>query len=234
MCRYRFYILICLFTFGISSLITFQFYFQDKINETSEEIEEVSINLQEKIDTNSIKESEQIINPVCTDKVVLSLWNELKTDKKYEKRKEVFEDESNCLEKMFEVEAFDLNGDGKNEFLVRGDDIGFCGATGNCDFWIYRKISKKYQRILTGYSYLDGRDILSQIKKSKTNKFKDILLEVRIQRNAHAYRLYKFDGKIYKEKSCNINQWNELNPEEKTKIISCRKFERKNYKLDFE
>ncbi len=230
---YTFHIIIALLTFGVGSLIAFQFYFQNKTNQSFNENKEVLINSQNKTDGKSIKESEQNSYPVCNDKAVLSLWNGLKTDRKYEKWKKTFEDESNCLEKMFKLKPFDLNDDGRNEFIIRGDDIGFCGATANCDFWIYRKVGEKYHRILSGYSYLDGRDIFSQIKKSRTNKFKDILLEVRVLRNAHAYRLYKFNGKNYKEERCNIIQWDELKTEEKNKTMSCREFERNNPKLDF-
>lgn len=231
--RFTFYILVAVLAFGVGSLITLNFYFQNDAGEiTNESInsEEHSDAIPEFSDVSSNKDNKEIY-PVCTNKVVLSLWKDLKTDKKYEKWKEVFEDESNCLEKMFKVETFDLNADGKNEFLVRGNDIEFCGATCNCDFWIYRKSGEKYYKILSGYSYLDNRNIFSQIEKSRNNKYKDILLEVRVQRNAHAYRLYKFDGKQYRERKCSINQWNELKPEEKIKTMTCREFEKRNYKI---
>jgi hypothetical protein len=233
--RYTFYIFTALLTFGISFSFVLIYYFQSKVPENRIKTTDKLVNYEDKTNENftSPADSGKESSFGCKDEIRKYLWSELKTDKKYGKWKNIFEDESNCSEKMFKVEAVDLNNDGKDEFLVRGDDAGFCGATANCDFWIYRKIGEKYHRVLSGYSYLDGRDISSQIKKSKNNKFKDILLEVRVERNAHAYRLYKFDGKKYKEKRCRIDQWNELEPEAKSKIVSCRTFERNNYKLDF-
>lgn len=220
--RFAFYGFIALLTFGVGSFIAVNLCFHYKQEKTSSEKLQTLEKPQNPI---SMKETKPNISPVCTDEVLLSLWNDLKTVDKYENR--------NCLKEMFNVEAFDLNSDGKKEFLILGD-IGFCGMSGNCSFWIYRKFGNKYQNILTGYSYLDGRDIFSQIKKSRTNKFKDILLEVHLFRGAHAYRLYKFDGKNYEDERCRVHQWNEAKPDEKIKIMTCKEFEKSNYRLDFE
>ena len=233
--RFTLYILVALLAFGIGLSFVLIFYFQNRNNENINKISEISINYPNKsnselkLSTDLPKENFSI----CKDEIRLFIWNELKTYEKFKKWQEKLKDANNCLEKMFEIKIFDLNKDGKNEFLIRGDDMSFCGITGNCDFWIIEKANGEFRTLLSDYSYLDGQDVFSQIEKSKSNKYKDILLEVRVQRNAHAYRLFKFTGKKYKESKCEIHQWNELNPEQKTKVITCKEFEKVNYKLDF-
>jgi hypothetical protein len=58
----------------------------------------------------------------------------------------------NCTE-LFQVEKkIDLNGDGPKEIILRAKNSPkgsfFCGATGNCDYWVVRRNKKGYQIIL--------------------------------------------------------------------------------------
>lgn len=235
--RFIFYISVGLLTFGVGCFLAYVFQYCYVSEESTINKKVLPNNPKQKVGNLaalSIKGKSRLADPVCESQPLKSLWNELKKDKVFEDWlgwKKSFSEDDNCAD-LLRIEIFDLNSDGAYEFLVRGDS-SFCSMTCNCAFWVLKEKNGKFQIILSGNSYLDGRDILSQIQKSRTNNFKNILLEVRVQRNAHAYKLYKFDGKKYRERNCNIHQWNEFEPDEKTKIMNCREFEKKNYKLGF-
>lgn len=234
--RFSLYLLTASLTFGVSSILMSALYFclipgkktvSEKITVPDKDL---SGGNEAKL---SAKSKTRLASPVCKDQTLSSIWSELKNDEVFKDWlgwKKSFSRADKC-EELLRIETSDLNGDGVNEFLIRGDS-SFCGATCNCAFWVLRKRHEKYQIVLSGNSYLDGRNIRSQIKETKTNEFKDIELQVRVGRNAHAYRLYRFDGKKYQDRRCRIHKWNELKPEEETKIMSCRKFERENHLLD--
>ena len=71
---------------------------------------------------------------------------------------------------------FDLDGKGANEILVWGG-YGFCGGTGNCAYWIFKKVGTRYREILETSDLIEVNDLGDQILRSKTNGFNDILVK---------------------------------------------------------
>lgn len=87
-------------------------------------------------------------------------------------------------DRKFQYEEVDLNGDGKNEYLVGLESPYFCG-TGGCTFYLLNNDGS----VITIFSVSETPFIALF---SKTNGWRDLLV-----RSNGAMRLLKFDGKTY-------------------------------------
>lgn len=108
---------------------------------------------------------------------------------------------SNCTE-LFEIEKrFDLNNDGRDEFVVCGKNTSkggyFCGATGNCQHWVIRKTTRSYEIIL------DARVTEEvNIQTSKANDYPDIVTRYRGGNLDHTLAYYGFKKGRYRIEKC--------------------------------
>jgi hypothetical protein len=97
----------------------------------------------------------------------------------------------------------DLNHDGVPEFVVQGIDR-LCGASW-CPFWIYRRISIGYERLL------DAGNI-QRLEPQAT--VSDGYRDVRAWRHGSAWESgvtsYKFDGRRYRPAQCFDYNWRYL------------------------
>lgn len=154
----------------------------------------------------------------CKDKTISLIWKQLQRDEKdFWERVSYQPEVYNCAE-MFEAQWIDFNGDGAKEIKIRGKYSNFCGATGNCSEWIYAKNKKsgKYRMILsTGGEYF-------HIWKAKTNGYQDIYVKTHDSASSSYNMIYKFDGKVYKERKCWFEDFWMINESESEQIIqSC-------------
>ncbi|MDH3530863.1 MAG: hypothetical protein OEQ28_14965 [Acidobacteriota bacterium] len=98
--------------------------------------------------------------PFCRDKRILPVWKQIKrkVDKEQWKHAIEFTGIADCS-KFLEAMYFDLDRDGRSEILVRASCTPYCGATGNCSFWIFKKVGQSYKEILETGDYVDIVDI---------------------------------------------------------------------------
>ena len=136
--------------------------------------------------------------PFCRDKRILPVWNQIKrkVDKEQWKHAIEFTGIADCS-KFLEAMYFDLDRDGRSEILVRASCTPFCGATGNCSFWIFKKVGQSYKEILETGDYVDIVDMGDQILRTKTNGFNDILVKSHLNASDTAYSTYRHNGRKY-------------------------------------
>lgn len=91
-------------------------------------------------------------------------------------------------------ETHDLNGDNIPEFFVYIEHSDWCGAGGNCDYWVYQKNKDDYDLLLI--------DKVLRVKDTITNGYRDLssvtpmgFCEQGVQRLS--VTPYKYDGEKY-------------------------------------
>ena len=127
-----------------------------------------------------------------------------------------------CAE-MLEIKPVDLNADGAKELLVRGK-YDLCGATGNCNFWIFAKRGERYRKLLSSSDYFEGRELGDQIVRSKTNGYRDISVKGHITASDTSYQNYRFTGHNYVASRCVVESY--LFSMNRRQIVNCKEFER--------
>jgi hypothetical protein len=88
--------------------------------------------------------------------------------------------------------AFLVRGGQTTLVAIRGQSSCYCGATGNCQLWIYRRLHGKYEELLqtgnvSGFGFL----------KSKTNGLPDLVIWSHDSAQRSPGALWKFDGTSY-------------------------------------
>ncbi len=157
-------------------------------------------------DQDSSSTSEDLLS--CYDFNILPIWHELKRDAKFRHALETFPGNADCSE-LLRVEQVELDGDRFDEFIVWGKDVRFCGATGNCDVWVFDLANNRVSKLLSS----NGIDV--EVEKSKSQGFRNIV--VRFNGSSYPDSLfdYKFDGHEYRLKKCyqqekqTLNKWDE-------------------------
>lgn len=91
-------------------------------------------------------------------------------------------------------ESHDLNGDGVPELFLRIDHPDWCGAGGNCDYWVFRKSGHGYRLLLN--------DKVLAVRDTSANGNRDLASEVPMGACAGGrslrVTLYRHDGKKYR------------------------------------
>jgi hypothetical protein len=78
--------------------------------------------------------------------------------------------------------------------MVRAANSCYCGATGNCLFWVFRTSKGGYQLLLEGENVQDF-GLLS----AKTSGYRDLVVWSHDSAQRSPARLFQFDGKQYRE-----------------------------------
>ncbi len=218
--RYVFYIAVALFTFGFGLVAAISLYWKADKREFQPPPENTKFYVAEPVffETNKTLSDGKKEIPLCNDKNLLPLWNELKKDKEFIERIENFNQDEDCAE-MLEVQQIDLNGDRRNEFIVWGRSSGLCGGTGNCAVWIYEKKNDKYKLLLQSVAYNDTAKWF-EVKKAKSNGYRNILLKSHFTAAETTYIFYKFNGTKYVEDKCLMYRY--FSYEKKTSIMTCK------------
>jgi hypothetical protein len=92
------------------------------------------------------------------------------------------------------LEAYRVRSGGSFLIAVRGRSSCFCGATGNCTFWLYRSRRGKYEMILDADMVNDFGFL-----KARTNGNRDLVLWSHDSAQRTPARLLQFNGKEYHE-----------------------------------
>lgn len=150
---------------------------------------------------------EQKIKYVCRDKLYLFALDHLREiDNEYIGRDYVDEfiegaGIADCAE-LFQVEKrIDLNGDGRKEIILRAQNSPkgsfFCGATGNCDYWVIRKDKNGYKIILDAPATEEVR-----IQGKRTKKYFDLVTRWHGGMMDHSLAFYEYNGGKYTLRKC--------------------------------
>ncbi len=165
----------------------------------------------------------------CSDLRIMPIWKTLLADKASREVLEYSTDVTDCKD-ILEIKYVDLNGDRKNEVLVRAVSIPSCGAVGNCDFWILEKRNGRYRIILHDNDYWDITEMGKQVLRKRTNGYRDVLLKGHFSAAETSFVTYRYNGKRYVQSRCryqvpdhsrsdaNQTRWH---------FISCSKFARR-------
>lgn len=103
----------------------------------------------------------------------------------------------------------DLDGDGTEELFLTGAGIYFCGATGNCAFWIYTPVPGGGWRRLHG-----GAGLSLDLLEERTNGFPDLLQPAHFSAAEHVHTRYAFDGDRYAWEETRMMVWDGPDDEE--------------------
>ncbi len=163
---------------------------------------------------------------VCENKTFLFILNRLQ---KSREEKDLINDFirekriANCDE-LFEIrDKLDLNGEGKDELIVKAKNspkgMFYCGATGNCSTWILSRQAKTFRVILDAGSIEE-----INTTKGKSKGFVNLTSRGNSGAMNHYIGDYEFNGKEYKLKKCSeeITQTNGSNSVLGRKISDCK------------
>ena len=117
------------------------------------------------------------------------------------------------------VKMIDLNGDGVPEVVAQG--MVNCGATGNCPFWVLRKMKRGYELIL------EGEAQTFTIQNSSSNGFRNIVLSRHGSASSGDLTLYQFKEGVYRDVSCYnyesaVLEGDKVRELKEPRITSCR------------
>ncbi len=137
----------------------------------------------------------------CTDRRIRPIWNAIRRDKEWRKILEYTLGSPNCVD-MFEVAKKDLNGDGMKEVMVRGMTGQLCGGVGNCELWVFEVRNGKYRLLLNSSDYHQRSPMGKQVRSTRTNGYRDLLLTWHLSASDTSFTDYKFNGRKYVESRC--------------------------------
>ena len=103
------------------------------------------------------------------------------------------------------VKLVDLNGDGTSEVIAQGAGLDACSPTGNCSFWVFQKSHSSFRLLFSG-----GAFQTFQIQRSKSNGFRDIVVEMHGSATESTLRLLRYSEGKYHEEGCYDANWSVL------------------------
>jgi hypothetical protein len=107
------------------------------------------------------------------------------------------------------VRAVDLNGDGVPEVIAQpSGTLYWCGATGNCAFWIFQKTRGRFRAILDSHQ---GNGIISaqifNMLPTRTHGYNDLVLGAHESASEKELIIYRFNGRVYRPHECFDANW---------------------------
>lgn len=198
--RNAFHLALGLLAFVIGSFVVNNFY-QNKLIKVSLENQNINAEITEQNKANNVK----AVKFKCEDEVLQIIWKSL--DKNYSEWKDfvVESNDYNSCQEFFDKKSIDLNNDGTDEIVVKGNRPVFCGSGGDCKNWVVSKIGNQYRIIFEAFvGEFDG-DL--QFLRQKNNKFKNIKIKQNNGWEADIFGIFEFDGENYQIKKCfeNVN-----------------------------
>jgi hypothetical protein len=89
------------------------------------------------------------------------------------------------------VRRVDLGG--SSGLVIRGTSL-LCGATGNCQMWVFRKTNDKWVPLFQDAPIAGRFDFGATV----TNGVKDLTITANLSADTIKRTIYKFDGRVYK------------------------------------
>jgi hypothetical protein len=103
------------------------------------------------------------------------------------------------------IKFVDLNGDGVPEVIAQASDDEFCGATGNCAFWVFMRSGPACKLILSANAIQTFT-----IQQTKTNGFFDLVLGMHGSATEQGLFVYQFMNGRYWRGACYDANWARL------------------------
>ncbi len=103
------------------------------------------------------------------------------------------------------VELVDLNGTDAPEVVAQGTAKEGGSPTGNCPFWVFQKSGREY-RLLVSLPAIQT----FQIQRSRSNGFRDIVVEMHGSATLRTLRLLRYSRGKYHEEGCYDANWSVL------------------------
>jgi hypothetical protein len=94
-------------------------------------------------------------------------------------------------EKELRVRRVDLGGGAG--LVVRGTRL-LCGATGNCEMWVFRKAKDRWVSLFEDPPIAEGFEFASAV----TNGLKDLTVTANLSADTFQRTDYRFDGSVYR------------------------------------
>jgi hypothetical protein len=107
------------------------------------------------------------------------------------------------------VELIDLDGDGTPEVITQANGLkAGCGATGNCAFWVFKKVTDGYKLLLDTRDKegIGGAELLT-VEKARTNGFNDLVLAAHDFASEKSLLVYRYKNGMYRESECHYASW---------------------------
>lgn len=119
-------------------------------------------------------------------------------DNNYSSRQEVVD-----AVRRTRVKLVDLNGDGTPEILLQAYDIHLCGATGNCEFWVYSRGPHSFRKLLDsrGPDGVGGIQLI-QILPGKDGGYHDVLTAAHDSADELGLTVWRFHNGSYVDAGC--------------------------------
>lgn len=119
------------------------------------------------------------------------------------------------------VRAVHLSSGQVPEIIAQAGDKTNCGATGNCNLWIFKQADKRFQPILE----TEGQTF--EIRQTATKHFKDFLVGIHESASERTLLLYRMGDGKYRMDACYdaVWPWSEP-PRQKPLITRCKEANR--------
>jgi hypothetical protein len=96
-----------------------------------------------------------------------------------------------------EVRVRRIDVDGVEDLLIRGTDL-LCGATGNCQTWVFRHEANREWR----NGFASQAPMATSVGFDGAAAIKDIVLTANRSADAATWTRYRFDGRYYRAEAC--------------------------------
>lgn len=137
----------------------------------------------------------------CYDPTILPIWHELKKDKVFTDLLGSSSGVVNCSD-IIGIEKADLDGDGNEDFLVRGNSPHLCSATRDCGFWVFEEEVSQFRKLLASTDYVDVVGLEDPVQKSGSHGYSNLMLKGHRSANETTFRTYEYNGRQYVETRC--------------------------------
>jgi hypothetical protein len=106
-----------------------------------------------------------------------------------------------------------LANDGSQQLLVQGPRL-FCGANGNCSYWVFIRQRGQLRLILDAAGAF-------LVRNTSSHDFRDVATSWHMSAYEAVYTDYRWDGTRYAKADCYTSKWDRDYPVETPVISGC-------------
>lgn len=103
------------------------------------------------------------------------------------------------------IKFVDLNNDGVPEVIAQGSGLEMCSPTGNCEFWVFRRVANTYKVILRRAAVQSF-----EVRRSRSGGFNDLVLEMHGSATEQELFVYRYREGRYRRTGCFDASWTRL------------------------
>jgi hypothetical protein len=87
---------------------------------------------------------------------------------------------------------------GNEALIVRGTEM-LCGATGNCETWLFRRAKGRWVNLFVGEAPVVAT---VGVARHESHGLPDLVATAHLSANTGSYVVYAFDGRVYRQAGC--------------------------------